>query len=326
MKLRILCCLLSCLLFSCQNKDGREEPARSSGSINSLSVVISDPLWNGECGDSIRKKLAAPVDGLPQEEPLFNIDQYNIQHLDGVKSLSRNLVIVEQRQPSGFRIVKDEFSVPQVVVHISGSQEEIIGHLEVNSDSIVRTLKSGEIAVSQTNMAGSALDDGKIRQKFGVSMLVPSDYEYAVEKRNFIWLKKDFRDGSASVLIYKVPIRNIRKRGDYVSNITRARDSIGRLYIHGKARHSRMITEESYSPYFRATTLDGMTAYETKGTWELRNDFMNGPFVNYAIINKKKRHCLVVEGFCYAPSAKKRDIMHELEAVIRSVRVAEPRK
>lgn len=326
MKLRFLCFLFPGLLLSCQNKAEQQEPIRSSGNINSLSVVIADPLWNGECGDSIRKKLAAPVDGLPQEEPLFNIDQYNIQHLDGVKSLSRNLVIVAQRQPSQFKIVRDEFSVPQLVVHISGTQEEIIGHLEIHSDSIIRTLKSGEIAVSQTNMAGAALDDGKIRKKFGVSLLVPADYDYAMEKRHFLWLKKDFRDGSASILIYKVPVRNIRKHGDYISNITRARDSIGRLYIHGKARRSRMITEESYSPYFRTTSLDGKTAYETKGTWELRNDFMNGPFINYAIADRKSRYCLVIEGFCYAPSAKKRDIMHELEAVIRSVRDVRPKK
>jgi hypothetical protein len=43
-----------------------------------------------------------------------------------------------------------------------------------------------------------------------------------------------------------------------------------------------MITEEAYSPYFFKIKLDGKLTYEMKGTWELRNDFMSGPFINYA--------------------------------------------
>jgi hypothetical protein len=43
-----------------------------------------------------------------------------------------------------------------------------------------------------------------------------------------------------------------------------------------------MITEEAYSISFKIK-LDGKLTYEMKGTWELRNDFMSGPFINYAI-------------------------------------------
>jgi hypothetical protein len=28
-------------------------------------------------------------------------------------------------------------------------------------------------------------------------------------------------------------------------------------------------------------------AYEMKGTWVLKNDFMSGPFINYTIIDKE---------------------------------------
>jgi hypothetical protein len=98
------------------------------------------------------------------------------------------------------------------------------------------------------------------------------------------------------------------------------RDSIGSLYIHGTERYSKMITEQAYSPYFFYTKLEGRTAYETKGTWEMKNDFMSGPFINYCITDYKNRRMLVLEGFCYAPSKKKRDLMFELEAIIKSVK------
>jgi hypothetical protein len=46
---------------------------------------------------------------------------------------------------------------------------------------------------------------------------------------------------------------------------------------------------------------------------------MNGPFINYAIQDKTNNRILVIEGFCYAPSKQKRDLMFELEAIIKSV-------
>ena len=99
------------------------------------------------------------------------------------------------------------------------------------------------------------------------------------------------------------------------------RDSIGGLYIHGKEPDTDIITEEAYAPYFFKIKLDGRPAYETKGTWELKNDFMSGPFINYAIIDKEHNRVLVLEGFSYSPSKEKRDLMHELESIIKSVKI-----
>jgi hypothetical protein len=53
-----------------------------------------------------------------------------------------------------------------------------------------------------------------------------------------------------------------------------------------------MITEEAYSPYFFKIKLDGKLTYEMKGTWELRNDFMSGPFINYAILDEENDRVL----------------------------------
>jgi hypothetical protein len=61
-----------------------------------------------------------------------------------------------------------------------------------------------------------------------------------------------------------------------------------------------MITEESYAPYFLSTIINNRRAYETKGTWELKGDFMSGSFINYAIMDRKNRKFIIIEGFCYA--------------------------
>jgi hypothetical protein len=48
---------------------------------------------------------------------------------------------------------------------------------------------------------------------------------------------------------------------------------------------------------------------------------MSGPFINYVIVDKAYSRLLVLEGFCYSPSKDKRDLMQELEAIIKSLHV-----
>ena len=105
-----------------------------------------------------------------------------------------------------------------------------------------------------------------------------------------------------------------------VGNIISLRDSMVGNYIHSKVRNSKMITEESYAPYFFKTILNNRRCWETKGTWEIKGDFMSGSFINYAIMDRRKRRFLIIEGFCYAPSIEKRDLMFELESIIKSVK------
>lgn len=306
----------SCIL---DKKDGTLP--QSAGRVNSLSVIISDQLWNGETGDSIRKKFAAPVDGLPQEEPLFTINQFPMRALDGTV-ISRNVLVIRRDDKARYMFKQNEFAAPQNVVHITGPNvQEILAVLEKNADKIIRNFKLGEITYTQKNIDTALLGDEKIRKKFNISLHVPATFEYALSRRNFVWLKKETLSGNASILVYRVPFRAILNGNDITSNIIRTRDSVGGRYIKGKIRNSPMITEESYAPYFSPIFIEGRRTYETKGTWELKNDFMSGPFINYAIMDRDKKQFIMLEGFCYAPSAEKRDMMHELEAIIKSVKI-----
>lgn len=320
MKKALFLCLLICTVVSCRKHD-MTSPVSASGKINSISVIIDDQLWNGEVGDSIRNKFASPVIGLPQEEPLFTINQYPVKLLEGFMTNSRNIIVIKKDQAHFFKIVSDEYAKPQHVVHISGrTVSEILNILEKNAPAIIRLMHQTEIEETQKRIDTSLLDDKRITGKFGISMHVPSNYKYAAEEKNFIWLKKEIISGNMSILIYSVSLRSLQKGHNIIGNIVKMRDSIGRLYIHGTVPDSRMITEEAYAPYLSHGVIDDRNTYETKGTWELKNDFMSGPFINYAITDKVNDRMLVLEGFCYAPSKEKRDLVHELETIIRSVK------
>jgi hypothetical protein len=307
------------VFFSCKNQ-ADDLPRKATGKINTISVIIDDQLWNGVIGDSIRNKFASPVIGLPQEEPLFTINQYPAKLMEGFMTDSRTIIVVKKEDKNQFLIKKNQYASPQNVFHISGkTSDDILEIIEKNTPKIIQIIKETEIAENQRINSQSLLNPAIIRNKFHISLKVPSGYLYMVQNNNFLWLKKEITSGNTSLLIYQVPISSIKKGSSLISNIIKMRDSIGDLYIRGTELDTHMITEEGYSPYLFKTKLNGKETYETRGTWELKNDFMSGPFVNYAIIDEEHDRILVLEGFCYSPSKEERDLMHELESIIKSI-------
>lgn len=313
--------LISVLLFSCKKKDD-DLPRKTKGKVNSISVIIDDQLWNGEIGDSIRNKFASAVIGLPQEEPLFTINQYPVKLMEGFMTDNRNIIVIKKGEKNKFVIRKDQYAAPQNVFHITGNTASDILTLIGNyTPEIIKIIRQTEIDEIKKLNKKALLDPKIVANKFQISIDIPSSYVYMVKEDNFIWLKKEIISGSTSLVIYQVPLKTIRNEDNLVSNIIKTRDSIGNLYIHGKELDTDMITEEAYAPYFFKIKLDGKPAYEMKGTWELKNDFMSGPFVNYTIIDNENDRVLVLEGFCYSPSKEKRDMMLELEAIIKSISI-----
>lgn len=310
----------SILLFSCHFKQ-EKSTQETSGKINSVSIIIDDQLWNGEIGDSIRNKFAAPVFGLPQEEPIFTINQYPVKLLEGFMNNSRNIIVIKKEPKSRYELLENEFSKPQNVFHISGKTViEIIDTIEKKAPSIIQKIKQTEISEIQKTNKKSLLSPQKVFSKFKISIDIPSTYKYVMRRNKFIWIKREITSGSTSVLIYQIPITAFKNRNTVTNNIVKIRDSIGNLYIHGTTHNTKMITENSYAPYSLKTTLNDNITYETKGNWEMKNDFMSGPFINYCMIDKLQNRVLVLEGFCYAPSKEKRDLMIELEAILKSVK------
>jgi hypothetical protein len=320
-KIHFVTLMVVVIFFSCK-KEVTTVLKKSSGKINNIAVIIDDQLWNGEVGDSIRNKFAAPVIGLPQEEPLFTINQYPVKLMEGFMTDSRAIILIKRAGDNSFEVKKNSFATPQNVFCISGTTAaNIIALIQKNAPEMIRIIREAEIEEIRSVNSRSLLQTKKLNEKFKIDLKVPSSYEYVLEDANFVWLKKEIVSGNTSLLLYQLPLNSIENGNNLVANIIKIRDSIGDLYIHGKEPDTDMRTEEAYAPYFFKVSLDGKQAYEMKGTWELKNDFMSGPFINYTVVDKINNRVLVLEGFCYSPSKEKRDLMLELEAVIKSVKV-----
>jgi hypothetical protein len=313
MKALFFCCAV--LLSAC-GKD--HKPVRDS-QPNHLTVIIDDPLWNGQVGDSIRKKFASPIIGLPQEEPTLSITQYPLRLMEGYMTNDRNILVVKKDEKSYLKIAKNQFATPQNVIYLAGrSVPEILDRLHKHSNQILSLIRTTELEVATRRIDSAHYTPEVLVDSFGISLKVPMDYKTALTAHNFVWLKKDMVSGNMSVMVYEVPQSCLRSES-VIEKITRMRDSIGTLYIHGREAESRMITEQAFAPYMMRETIAGLESYETRGTWELTNDYMSGPFVNLSMVDKTRKRVLVLEGFCYAPSQEKRELMLELEAILRTI-------
>ena len=191
---------------------------------------------------------------------------------------------------------------------------------------ITQTFKDSDIRVMQSNFASKRVDDSMYEtlRNLKISLTIPDEFRTVVDTGEFLWVRQHLQSGIArgagnnNLIIYALPLNDQTKQAD---NITAMRDTIGKKYLPGAKLGMYMITEAAYTPSTVNVEILGNKAFETRGKWEIKNDFMAGPFVNYAIIDEKKDRLLVVEGFTYAPSVNKREFLFELEAIAKSLKI-----
>ena len=321
-------------VFSCGDKKSSNEKFMpdASGAINSVSVVAENDIWKGRVGEAIRSVLAKPIYGLPQDEPTFTMSQIPPSVFSGFVTKNRTVLKIETNKEKGIKISENVYARPQKVIVISGkTKQDIIDVVSENGDKIIETFRNMEIAERLRQMSKSPHRFISIKEKLGLTIQFPSIYKVAKETDNFFWFRKELTTGHSHLMIYELPFEALKKSDSTVLEIIKIRDSIGKTYFKGRldgtvnangnAVHSFMITEDAYTPFYGETILDNKPAFETKGLWELTNDFMGGSFINYTIEDKINKRWVVVEGFTFAPSVGKRNYMLELEAIIKSVKI-----
>jgi hypothetical protein len=283
---------------------------------------VDNSLWEDAVGEAIRNVLAAPLEGLPQDEPLYSLSQLPPQVFSGFATKNRTVLKIEKGKPAATTILNDKYAKPQTVVVVSGNTNaEIIDQLKANAENIVSSFKKIEIIEKQRRIALSLFNDKLLQDHLGIRLNFPTAYRIAREDDHFFWIRKDIRTGTMDLLVYQVPLSSIRKGDSAVIDVVRLRDSIGKRYIEGRLEGSYLATESAYAPYIFETIIDNKPTLETKGIWDVKNDFMSGPFINYAIEDKVNNRYIIVEGYVFAPSVEKRDYVFELESILRSVKI-----
>lgn len=312
----------SLLLLACSNfSSNRYNLPPSEGKINEVAIIVDNNLWNGEIGDSIRDKLAYPLDGLANEESALLLKQYSPRLIDNSIKKLRNLVVIEKASENEFIHVENEFASPQNVFYFRGETiHDILELISLHGDLVENAIRFYELLEIQSEIATHPFNDNHIKENFNISLLIPDEYKYVLSSKNFIWLKRDTSSGSNSIMVYDIPAARFNNANDLVKNFVEVRDSITQKYIKGVTPQSYMMVNDSYSPFVKKVFFEeGLQVYEFRGNWNLTNDFMEGPYLTYLFINPLNSNYLFVDGFVYSPTVTNRECIFELEAIIKSI-------
>ena len=319
--------LLFCvLLLACgdtkKENDKTYLPA-SNGNLNNISVVVDNLLWEGNVGNSIRDIFAAPLNGLPTDEPMFKLKQIPPQVFDGFTTRSRIILKVEKgSETASTKIANEAYAKPQTVVVVSGkTNQDIINQLTQNKAKIIDAFNKEEVKEKQRLIKKSLLDVSETEKNLGITLNIPSVYKFGKSEKGFIWLRKAL-DNSKTIdlMLYEVPMETISKGDSTIVDIVNMRNQITKTKIPGEDG-IYMKVEDAYAPALFNTIVDNKPTYEVRGIWEMVGYTMAGPFITYAIEDKINKRYLIADGYVYAPSLDKREYVFELESIIKSLEI-----
>lgn len=323
--MRTLYTLLICvLLMACgdKNKDSNITylPA-SQGNLNGISVVIDNSLWDGAVGEKVRDIFAAPLNGLPVDEPMFQLHQVPPQVFDGFAKRNRIVLKIEKGNDiSNTEIKSNTYARPQTVAVVLGkSDDAIISQLNENKAKLIDAFNKEEIKEKQRLIKKSLLNTKDIETKMGFLVNIPSVYRIAKAEDDFFWIRKNLSNSkTVEIMFYEVPIETISQGDSTIVDIVKMRNQITKTKIPGEDG-IYMAVEDAYAPAMFKTIIDNKPTYEIRGLWDMKGFTMGGPFITYAIEDKVNKRYIIADGYVYAPSLNKSEYMFELEAMVKSI-------
>ena len=314
MKQKALILFFLVLLLSCSDSNQKLLP-NSSGNINNISVVSSDDIWQGKVGEVIRENFARPIYGLPQIEPVFSLSHIPSKVFSGFATKSRTILKIDIAEKEGVFNFKNTYASPQRIIQITAnSSDKIIETINENLNSIYSTIYLNEIQEKQRRIAKNLNQTQAIKKSTGLTLRFPSAYRVAKVDTNFVWIRRNIETGSVNLFISRYNDKNN-------SPIVKIRDSISKHQIPGPVENTFMSTDPIYTPNYQQINIRGKQILETRGLWEIKGQFMAGPFINYQFKSDTKQdEYIMLDGFVYSPGSSKREYVFELEAIMRSLK------
>jgi hypothetical protein len=320
---------LGIILHSCDS--GKSHLPRSSGSINELLIITdSRTSWKGDFGDSLREFFARSQVGMPQPEPVFDIINIPAHDLGAFYQKFHNIFIAEidpKITKARFEVKKNVWSNPQRVIKIVAADEKsFISEFDQRKDTITKVfdqlerqrtfLLEGE---SYANKAAEA-----VRKKFSINLLVPGGFYVARQTPDFIWLRRKFSkptpDTELGILIYSSD--NPDTIAFKPKHIISLRNKITWQNMITPPGSSMKVSGEYIPPIF--TVIPDFTsgyAIETRGIWEVQNDFMGGSFISSTFVHPRTKKVITLDGYVYNPNNDKNDFIRRLESIFWTVQL-----
>ena len=282
---------------------------------------MPDHLWQGEAGEAFRELYLADQEGLPQSEAYFDVNRVEPKDMNKMLRHTKSIMWVEPSDTSFVKMQKDLWARPQRIVRITApSSKAITESIRASAKQIIGAFKQHDMGVIQSRLKKSSYAyTHENMKKMGIkSMLMHKGFDPTLDKEGLkIFATKTVR----TVQYVLVSERPMTEGLVSVDDVIAHRDSLGKHYFEGTYEGSYMTTETIIPPTISNTEISGMFALETRGLWRMEGDFMGGPFLSYTIYDEKNDRILTIESLLYGPTAQKRNVVLEMEAMMRSIKL-----
>ncbi|MBA7617277.1 hypothetical protein ES703_24591 [subsurface metagenome] len=328
----LLYLLLTFFIVSCINKEKTSLLPSSAGAPGDILLVMNLKVWEKEPGAVLKNLLNVPMDGLPQDEPIYDLMQINPEGFGKTYKSHRNIILTkigsDQPEPK-ILVQKNVWANSQILLTIlAPSDSAFIDLVHSNSDKIVSILSDTERKrlLRAYKSSGDERIVQKLADKYFLTLYTPKGYKIEVEKPEFVWISHEYRDIIQGILIYIY---------DYVDEETFTRDYLIeqrnkylKKHVPGEIEGSYIITEPLFPPIFNEYELrDGKYTAEIRGLWRMQDGLaMGGPFVSISQLDETRNRVVTIEGFVFAPAHEKRDLLRQVEAIILSLEIHEANK
>ncbi len=296
----------------------------SQGSPYELIVVCNQPEWESPLGDTLQKILKDDIPYLAQIEPYFTVLRVTQQGYDKLVVRHRNIFIVNivptLSEPS-IVVQYDVDAAPQIIMTLQAPTiPSATEYLSENQDMVMQVLEKAERDRSveyAKKFSVKSLDD-LIKSKFDISMRVPQGFTLRDEKDDFLWISYEYPKASQGFFIYSYPADGNSSLKSEA--LLKERNKYAAL-IPGPAENSYMSTFMEAAPDYRLFRIEGRLWAEMRGFWDVKGDFMGGPYVSYSTIDTRTNRVITIDCYVFSPDLGKRNYLRNLEHLLYNVEI-----
>ena len=292
-----------------------------SGKAGEIIVAMDKNDWDGNLGSTTRTILAADYPFLPQQEPLFSLSNVPVTVFADLFKVHRNLLFfnISKSDQSGVVYKNDVWAHPQCVIQVTApTSDSAAVILKENSERIINSFEQAErdrIIANSIRYEEHSIPPA-VKEMTGGSPHFPSGFKLRKKTSDFLWISDDKQYVTQGVFIYRYPAAE--NDNFSMENIIAHRDAALRENVPGMFENTYMITSDAVTPAVNYIRFRGRQFAETRGLWEVYNDFMGGPFVSHSFYSKDGQYIIVLDGFVYAPKYDKRQYLRQVEAIMYS--------
>ena len=340
-----LCVVLAVACSACGYERPKALKPVASYLQGQVLVIMDAQQWQAPLGEALRHGLAAPMPGMPQPEPVFDLlhispDAFNplLQRSAAVlfvwltdsqshdnqrlkRIFSHTLAPLAAPDSSRLHFFHDMYAKgQQVALLVAPSSAAAVAYLSHGSGaaslcSYFEQLEYNQLikklAIATNDTLGQGLFD-----RHGLRLDVPKTYTLVKDTTHFVWMRYLSATVDKNIFIHSAPYTD----STVFFDAKRYRTAITHKYLRDSQKPWLYITVQDEMPFYsQAVSLQGCYAWQTRGLWKLSDNSIGGPFVSYLIPYRMRLYYM--ETFLYRAGHKKRDVFREMEAILRTVRI-----